>query len=145
GSGGGSSAAGAALATRISIDHGTVTYVARGAGDRVAQYRLEGLDLKLTSGGTPIGFKGEARLVPGAVALKGTDCIVSLPPRRTLTDAPLRAKVAIDGKDIRDLTGVAVGSSPELGGAIKGTLTVAGTGGGAPGRGGHPACPLAGT
>src|SRR4029453_17283952 len=109
GSGGGSSAAGAALATRISIDHGTVTYVARGAGDRVAQYRLEGLDLKLTSGGTQIAFKGDARLLPGAVALKVTDGVVSLSPGRTLTDAPLRAKVAIDGTDIRDLTGVAVG------------------------------------
>ena len=127
GSGGGSSAASAALATRISIDHGTVTYVARGAGDRVAQYRLEGLDLKLTSGGTQITFKGDARLLPGAVALKVTDGVVSLTPGRTLTDAPVRAKVAIDGKDIRDLTAVAVGPSPELGGAIKGTLTVAGT------------------
>lgn len=127
GSGGGSSAASAALATRISIDHGTVTYVARGAGDRVAQYRLEGLDLKLTSGGTQITFKGDARLLPGAMALKVTDGVVSLTPGRTLTDAPVRAKVAIDGKDIRDLTAVAVGPSPELGGAIKGTLTVAGT------------------
>src|SRR4030095_6652509 len=127
GSGGGSSAAGAALATRISIDHGTVTYVARGAGDRVAQYGLEGLDLKLTSSGTQIAFKGDARLLPGAVALKVTDGIVSLTPGRTLTDAPVRAKVAIDGKDIRDLTAVAVGPSPELGGAIKGSLTVAGT------------------
>jgi uncharacterized protein involved in outer membrane biogenesis len=127
GGGGGSGAAGAALVSRISIDGGLVTYAARGTGERVAQYRLEGLDLKLTSGGTQIAFKGDARLQPGAVALKVTDGIVSFTAGRTLTDAPVRAKVAIDGKDIRDLTAVAVGPSPELGGAIKGSLTVAGT------------------
>jgi uncharacterized protein involved in outer membrane biogenesis len=123
----GAGGSGAALVSRISIDGGLVTYAARGTGERVAQYRLEGLDLKLTSGGTQIAFKGDARLQPGSVALKVTDGIVSLTAGRTLTDAPVRAKVAIDGKDIRDMTAVAVGPSPELGGAIKGSLTVAGT------------------
>lgn len=127
GSGGGSGAAGAALATRIKIDGGQVTYAARGPGERIAQYRLEGLDLTLISGGPQIAFKGDARLQPGAVALKVSDGVVTLGPTRTLTDAPVRAKVAVDGKDIRELTAVAVGPSPEIGGAVKGTLAVAGT------------------
>ena len=102
-------------------------YAARGPGERIAQYRLEGLDLTLISGGPQIAFKGDARLQPGAVALKVSDGVVTLGPTRTLTDAPVRAKVAVDGKDIRELTAVAVGPSPELGGAVKGTLAVAGT------------------
>jgi hypothetical protein len=113
--------------TRVKIDGGQVIYAARGPGDRIAQYRLEGFDLTLTSGGSQIAFKGEARLQPGAVALKVTDGLATLGPGRTLTDAPVRAKVALDGKDIRELTAVAVGPSPELGGAVKGTLAVGGT------------------
>ena len=74
-------AAGVALATRIKIDGGQVTYAARGPGERIAQYRLEGLDLTLTSGGPQIAFKGDARLQPGAVALKVSDGLVTLGPR----------------------------------------------------------------
>jgi len=127
GGGGGSGAGGAAVATRVVIDDGQVIYAVRGPGERPAQYRLEGLDLTITSGGSQIAFKGDARLQPGAVAVKVSDGLVSLGPSRSLTDAPVRAKVALDGKDIRELTAVAVGSSPELGGALKGTLAVAGT------------------
>src|SRR5262245_15359350 len=44
GSGGGSGATGAALATRVVITDGQVTYTPRGSGEQTAQYRLEGLD-----------------------------------------------------------------------------------------------------
>src|SRR5262249_53965065 len=117
----------AALANRVVISDGQVTYVSRGPGEQTAQYRLDGLDLTLTSGGSQITFKGDARLQPGAVGLKVSDGVVSLGPSRSLTDAPVRAKVALDGKDIHPLTAVAVGPSPEIGGALKGTLTVGGT------------------
>jgi AsmA protein len=127
GSGSGSGAAGAALTNRVVIDDGQVTYSARGPAERISQYRLEGLDLTLTSGTSQITFKGDARLQPGAVALKVSDGVVSLGPSRSLTDAPVRAKVTLDGKDIHALTAVAVGPSPEIGGALKGTLTVGGT------------------
>jgi uncharacterized protein involved in outer membrane biogenesis len=127
GSSGGTGGASAALANRVVIADGQVTYAARGPGERTAQYRLEGLDLTLTSSGSQITFKGDARVQPGAVALKVSDGVVSLGPSRSLTDAPVRAKVAVDGKDIHELTAVAIGPSPEIGGALKGTLTVAGT------------------
>jgi AsmA protein len=118
GGGGGSGAAGAALANRIVITDGQVTY---------AQYRLDGLHLTLVSGASQISFKGDARLQPGGVALKVSDGTVSLGPSRSLSDARVRAKISLDGKDIHELTAVAVGPSPQIGGALKGTLTVAGT------------------
>jgi len=127
GSGGGSGSASAALANRVVIDGGQVTYTARGPGERPAQYRLDGLDLTVTRGGSQITFKGDARLQPGAVALKVRDGLVSLGASRSRTDAPVRAKVTLDGKDIRPLTTLAVGTSPDIGGALKGTLTVGGT------------------
>src|SRR5262245_948379 len=95
--GGGSGGGSAALANRIVIDHGQVTYSARSAGERTAQYRLEDLDLTLTSGGSQITFKGDARVQPGAVKLKVSDGVVSLGPSRSLTEAPVRAKVTLDG------------------------------------------------
>src|SRR6185436_3385834 len=58
GGGGGPGASGAALATRVVIDDGQVIYAARGSGEQPAQYRLEGLDLTITSGGPQIAFKG---------------------------------------------------------------------------------------
>jgi hypothetical protein len=61
------------------------------------------------------------------VALKLSDGIVALAGARPLTDASLRGKVAIDGRDIAPLATAAAGPSPALGGAVKGTLALGGT------------------
>jgi hypothetical protein len=113
--------------TRVTVDDGLVTYVAHGKGDVLAQYRLSGVDITLTGGGTQITFKGDARLQPGDVGLTVRDGIVAVGGARPLTEASLRGKVAIDGKDVAPLAAVAMGPTPALGGGVKGTLALGGT------------------
>lgn len=112
--------------TRVMVDDGLVTYVARGKGEVPAQYRLSGVDVTLTGGGTQITFKGDARLQPGDVGLTVRDGIVAV-GARPLTEASLRGKVTIDGKDVTSLAAVAIGPTPALGGGVKGTLALGGT------------------
>jgi hypothetical protein len=125
---GGSPAAGGAVAiSRVTIDDGIVTYVARGKGDALTQYRLEDLDLTITGGGTQLAFKGDTKVQPGSLALKLSDGVVGLTAGRPLTEAALRGKVAVEGKDIKELARTAAGPSPEIGGSVKGMLTLGGT------------------
>jgi hypothetical protein len=126
-SSGSSAAAAPVAASRVLVDGGLVTYVARGKGDAPAQYRVSDLDLTLTGGGTQITFKGGAKLQPGDVGLKLSDGIIALAGARPLTEATLRGKVAIDGKDVTPLTAVAVGPTPAVGGGVKGVLALGGT------------------
>ena len=128
GRGSGSGGAGAAMAvSRVSVDDGVLTYVARGKAGAASQYRLEGLDLTVTGGATQLAFKGDAKVQPGALALKISDGTVGLTPGKPLTDGALRGKVALDGKDIKDLAAAAAGPSPQLGGSLKAALTLGGT------------------
>ena len=109
------------------VEDGLLTYVAHGKGDALTQYRIEGLNVTVTGAGTQLEFKGDAKVQPGALSLKLSDGIVALSGTRPLTDASLRGKVGIEAKDIKDLTAVAAGPSPALGGGIKGTLALGGT------------------
>ena len=124
----GSSSAGAAAAiSRVTLDGGTVTYVARGKGDALTQYRVEDLDVTVTGGATQLAFKGDAKVQPGGLTLKLSDGIVAPVTGKPLSDATLRGKVAVDGKDIKELAAAAAGPSPQYGGGLKGTLTLGGT------------------
>jgi hypothetical protein len=125
--GGGPGPAGPMVAGRVLVDDGIVTYVARGKGEEAGRYRLSDLDLTLTGAGTQVAFKGDARLQPGDVRLTLSDGLVALGGARALTEASLRGKVAIDGKDVTPLAAVAVGPSPALAGTVKGTLTLGGS------------------
>ena len=126
GGGGGTGAAGA-LASKISIDHGTVAYIAHAKGGITSQYRVEDLDLTLTGGGPQIAFKSDFKVKPGDLAVKVADGQVALNGGKPLTDAQLRGVVTIDGKDIGDLAKNALGPTPVFGGALKGKLALSGT------------------
>lgn len=129
-SGGAQSAAGAGaavLGSRVSIEDGVVTYVARGAGDALTRYHVEDLDLTLAGVGSQITFKGEARVKPGDVSVKVSDGVIALSGARSLMESAVRAKVTVDGKDITELAKAAAGEKATLGGGIKGTLAVGGT------------------
>ena len=126
GGGGGTGAAGA-LASKISIDHGTVAYIAHAKGGVTSQYRVEDLDLTLTGGGPQIAFKSDFKVKPGDLAVKVADGQVALNGGKPLTDAQLRGVVTIDGKDIGDLAKNALGPTPVFGGALKGKLALSGT------------------
>ncbi|HEV8473224.1 MAG TPA: AsmA-like C-terminal region-containing protein [Methylomirabilota bacterium] len=119
--------AGALLASSVFIEDGVVTYVTQGAKGPPARYRIEGLDLKLEGDGTSVTFKGDAKVKPGDLTVKISDGTIATSGARTLTEAPVRAKVAVDSKDIAELAAVAAGPATALGGGLKGTLAVGGT------------------
>ena len=127
GSGAGGTGAGAVLASRIKIEDGIVDYVARGKGDAAARYRLENLDLTLTGGGSQVALAGGFALKPGDLNVKLQDATLAVAGAKTLTDAPLRGKVALEAKDIGPLAKAFVGPSPEYSGGLKGTLALSGT------------------
>jgi AsmA protein len=125
-SGGGAGGAAVAI-SRVSLDGGIVSYVAHGKGGALTQYRLEDVDVTVTGGATQLGFKGDTKVQPGALALKISDGTIGLTPGRALTEAALRGKVALEAKDIKDLAAAAAGRSPQYGGSLKGTLVLGGT------------------
>lgn len=115
------------LASRVEIDEGVVTFVQRGRGEARTQYTLRDLDLTLVGRGTQVAVEGDARLDPGNVALTISDGLLALDGARSLGEAPVRATVAIDGRQVKDLVAAAAGPSPAIDGAVKGVLTVGGT------------------
>ncbi|PYN98688.1 MAG: hypothetical protein DMD91_14520 [Candidatus Rokuibacteriota bacterium] len=152
GSGGSGASTAGALGGRVKVDHGLVTYETR-AGGAQARYRVEDLDLTLSGGAVaPLTFKGDFKLKPGDVAVTIADGAVTTNGTRTLADAAVRAKVSVEGKEIRDLVAHAMGPAPVIGGGVKGTLMVSGTVGRPRAAGDielanlsltqtHPACP----
>ncbi|HEV8143824.1 MAG TPA: AsmA-like C-terminal region-containing protein [Methylomirabilota bacterium] len=127
GSGGGGGTAALALPGSVKISDGVLMYVAEGAGAAPATYRVEHLDLVLDAAGPQIAFKGSARVMPGDLALKFTDGIVTVTPGQTLTGAPLRANVTLESANMSPLVASAAGPTLGVGGALKGALAVAGT------------------
>lgn len=123
--GGGAAGVGAVLASRVKISDGVVTYETR-AGGAPSRYRIEGLDLTLTPGGGPLGVEGDFTVKPGDVKVALKDGAVTL-GGKTLGEAPVRAKVTLDGKNVRDLVAFALGPEPAIAGSVKGTLALAGT------------------
>ena len=119
--------AGAVAVSRVRVDDGVLVYVARGKADATSQYRLEDLDLTLTGSGPQIAFTGDTRLQPGEVKLTLRDGLVAMGTARTLTEASLRGKITLDGRDIGPLAAAAMGPTPALGGSLRGTLTLGGT------------------
>jgi hypothetical protein len=127
GRGGGAGGTGAAaLASRVRIEKGAVTYVVRGGGGALTRYRVEDLDLTLSAGPT-LRFSGNARVKPGDLAVKLTEGRLALNGAPSLVEAPLSARVMVDGKDITELVAVAMGPATSVGGPIGGTLTLGGT------------------
>ena len=127
GGGGGAVGAAGVLGGRLKIESGVVTYETRARG-AAAHYRVEGLDLAVTGG--PQGaltLKGDAKVKPGDVAVKISDGSLAMNGARTLADASVRAKITVEGKEIRELIALALGPEPAIDGGVKGTLTLGGT------------------
>lgn len=129
GAGGAAGSAGAPLALpgTARITDGVLVYVAHAAGGTPARYRLEGLDLALDATGPQVGFKGSAKVTPGDVAVKISDGLMTLTPGQQLTEAPVRANVAVDTNDVSPLVASVAGAATAVAGALKGTLAMAGT------------------
>ena len=126
-SGGGTGGVAAAVVSRVKIDRGVITYVVRGKGEAPTPYRVEDLDLTLTGQGTQLNFTGALRVKPGDLAVKLVDGMVALNGAKAVLDAPVRARVSIEGKDIEQLVAAAAGPTPAIAGPIKGDFTLGGT------------------
>jgi hypothetical protein len=122
-----SGGAAVAIVSRVKIDKGLITYVARGKGPGQTPYRVEDLDVTVTGQGTQFGFKGALVVRPGDLVVKLADGVVAVNGAKTLLEAPVRAKVAIEGKDIEKLVAAAAGPSPAIAGPIKGDFSLGGT------------------
>jgi len=127
GSGGGTGGVAAAVVSQVKIDRGVITYVVRGTGKAPTPYRVEDLDLTLTSQGTQLSFKGALRVKPGDLAVKLADGMVALNGAKAVLDAPVRARVSIEGKDIEQLVAASAGPTPAIAGPIKGDFALGGT------------------
>ncbi len=126
--GGGAASAGAAAGpaiSRVRIVDGTVRYQRRGA--RRADLRLEAISLTLAASGRAdvVGVTGEALVQPGGVRLRISDGAFTMGVR-SIGEMPLKASVEIDARDMADLS-AALLPSPQLTGAVKGTLRLSGT------------------
>jgi len=130
GGGGAPSGAGAAalLGSRVKIEDGVVTYEARGAA-APTRYRVEDVDLTLTGGAGGLAFTGNLRVEPGALAVKIADGLLGVNGARNVMEAPVRGKIALDGKNLGALAAVAMGPEPGLSGSLKGALALGGTAG----------------
>ena len=126
-SGGGTGGVAAAVVSRVKIDRGVITYVVRGKGEAPTPYRVEDLDLTLTGQGTQLNFTGALRVKPGDLAVKLADGMVALNGAKAVLDAPVRARVSIEGKDIEQLIAAAAGPTPAIAGPIKGDFALGGT------------------
>ncbi len=119
--------AAAAIVSRVKIDKGLITYVVHGKGAAETPYRVEDLDLTVTGQGTQLAFKGALVVKPGDLFVRLADGIISVNGAKTLLEAPVRAKVGIEGKDIEKLVAAAAGPTPTVGGPIKGDFSLSGT------------------
>jgi uncharacterized protein involved in outer membrane biogenesis len=126
--GGGATAAPSALVSRIVVDKGLVTYEARTAdGGRRARHRLESVDLTLAATPGAMSLAGAARVMPGDVAVRISDGTLGLSGARSLAEASIRARLAIESKDVRPAVASVWGAEPAIAGALSGRLTVSGT------------------
>jgi hypothetical protein len=116
-----------ALPTAARIKDGTVIYFARGQTAAPVRYRVEGLGLTLEAAGPQIEFSGRARIMPGDLAVRITDGVVSVGPSHVLSESAVRATVALESGNVADLVAAVAGPSPSVAGAVKGTLAVGGT------------------
>lgn len=125
--GGGVASAAAPLAGGVKLENGVVTFQTRGSARAAQSYRLEDVDLTVDAHGGRLAFKGGARVKPGDLQLKITDGTLSVSGTRSVMDAPLAAKLVIEGKQVRDLIGATLGPEPTIAGGLTGALALSGT------------------
>jgi AsmA family/AsmA-like C-terminal region len=125
--GGATGGAAAAIVSRVKIDKGLITYVVHGKGPAQTPYRVEDLDVTVTGQGTQLAFKGALVVRPGDLTVKLADGIVAVNGAKTLLEAPVRAKIGIEGKDVEKLVAAAAGPTPAIAGPIKGDFSLGGT------------------
>jgi uncharacterized protein involved in outer membrane biogenesis len=126
--GGAPAGVGAAATVQVTIEDGIVTYLARApARGTAVEYRVEDLDAHVTPRPGQTAFEGTGRLVPGDLAVRIRDGLVTLTPARPLLEAPVRGTVEVEARDVSPLAAMLAPRAPTLGGPLRGTLRLGGT------------------
>jgi hypothetical protein len=115
------------LATRVRLEKGVVTYSAASGQASTTRYRVDDLDLTLTGEGGNVTFRGRAVVKPGDLAVEISDGRAAVAGVRRLLDAPVRARLALEAKDVSRLVAAAAGPAPAVAGGLKGDLSLGGT------------------
>jgi hypothetical protein len=123
--GGGAGTGAAAFASTVRIEKGTVAYVVRSGVGARTRYRAEDVDLTLTAGAS-LRFEGGARLQPGDLAVRIAEGGLATNGARSLAEAPLSARVTVEGKDVAALVALGAGPATSVSGAVSARLTVGG-------------------
>ena len=123
----GGSGAPAGLAARVVIEKGIVVYERRGTANVTVRQRLEDVDVTFSRRAGALAFSGAARVTPGGLRVKISEGTIALGGARTLGDASLRARMEVDGDDVRPLAVAALGDEPAIGGALTGRFDISGT------------------
>ena len=126
-SGGAAGGAAAAAVSRVKIEKGVITYVAHGKGPAETPFRVEDLEVTVVGQGPQLGFKGAFVVRPGDLTVSLADGIVAVNGARTLAEAPVRAKITIDAKDVEKLVAAAAGPRPAIAGPLRGEFSLGGT------------------
>ncbi|OGK81889.1 MAG: hypothetical protein A2X52_21405 [Candidatus Rokubacteria bacterium GWC2_70_16] len=118
--------AAAGLVSQVRIANGALRYQKRGA--RGGEWRLEDIavTLAINARGDGLALEGRAVAQPGAIRLRIAEGTLALGAGRPLAEAPLRARVDIEARDVAALA-AALLASPALAGPVKGRLELGGT------------------
>jgi AsmA protein len=124
--GGGGAAAGGLLLSRVQIADGTVRYTRLGA--RGPEYQLEKVNatLKQAGLGEALQLTGDALVQPGALRITISEATLGAAAARALVEAPLKASVELEAKDVGALL-AGFFPAPALAGPLRGRLEIGGT------------------
>ena len=119
-------AAGAVLLARVRIVNGAIDYQKVGA--KSAAFTLEGIEVTVTqaAAGEALRISGSAQGQPGNVRLTIAEGTVSVAPGRAFGDAPLKATVDVEARDVAPAAALFV-PTPSVAGPVKGRIQVSGT------------------
>jgi hypothetical protein len=124
--GGGGGGAPTPLPAGVKLDGGVIALTMRGPGRPAQTYRIENLDVVVEGGVSVLEFKGSARLKPGDLEMKFADGRITLPVGKPVTEAPISARLSLEGRQVKELVAAALGPEPAVAGALKGNLTLGG-------------------
>jgi hypothetical protein len=111
----------------VVIEKGTAVYERRGTAGVTVRQRLEDIDASLSPAASGLGFSGAARVMPGGLWIKIADGTIGLGGARTLAEASVRGRMAIEGEDVRPLAASVLGDEPAMGGGLTGRLDLSGS------------------
>jgi AsmA protein len=119
-------AAGAVLLSRVHIVNGAIDYQKVGA--KSAAFTLDAIDVTVTqaAAGEALRVSGSAQGQPGNVRLAIAEATVSVAPGRPFGDAPLKATVDVEARDVAPAAAL-FAPTPSVSGPLKGRLQVSGT------------------